>query len=241
MIHSNGVSSDQIQRLAALNASLFEGLSEVEIGLFLQQYQTTIRSYPADFLLRQQRSDQDDFGLIVSGSVEVRHYDDQGSIFTVDVLEAGDLFGEITAFVVPASWPATVVTATSCEVLFLPIHIMVKPAASHDSSVSMRILENLLRIVAGKALNLRSRINILTKQGMRQRIAVFLLQRSRQAGELTFVLSLNREGMARFLNVSRPSMSRELGRMQDEGLIRFDRNQFTILDQARLGEEAGSF
>lgn len=232
--------AEQIERIGALDCTLFKGLNTAERARFLVDYQTNLRSYPPDFLLRQQGSPQDDFGLLVSGSVEVRHYDDQGNVFTVDVLEAGELFGEMTAFVEPARWPATIVTADSAEVLLLPIRLLAEPSLTADQSISLRITANLLRLFADKAMNLRSRIDILTKQGMRQRIAAFLLQRQRQHGRASFTISLNREGMARYLNVSRPSMSRELGRMQDEGLIQFERNRFTILDQARLIRESGS-
>lgn len=228
------------ERIADLDCVLFEGLNASERATFLQTYVSSLRQYPADYLLRQQGSDQADFGLVLSGKVEVRQYDDQGNIFTVDLLDAGELFGEMTAFVNPARWPATVVSNTSCKILFLPIHLLAKPSTYADPSLSFRISENLLRLLAGKALNLRARINILTKHGMRQRIAVYLLQCSQQHDAHSFTLALNREGMARYLNVSRPSMSRELGRMQDEGLIRFERNEFTILSKERLIAEAGT-
>jgi len=47
-------------------------------------------------------------------------------------------------------------------------------------------------------------------------------------------LPFNRNEMAEFLNVSRPSMSREMGRMKHDGVIDFRKNTFLILDPARL-------
>lgn len=40
--------------------------------------------------------------------------------------------------------------------------------------------------------------------------------------------------MAKLLNVTRPSLSRELTNMKDEGLIDYYKNKFTILDLGAL-------
>ena len=45
---------------------------------------------------------------------------------------------------------------------------------------------------------------------------------------------MNREALADYLNVSRPSMSRELGRMKDEGVIDFYRSSFVVKDVEAL-------
>ena len=42
--------------------------------------------------------------------------------------------------------------------------------------------------------------------------------------------------MADYLNVARPSLSRELGKMQQEGIISLERRQIQIKDQKRLEE-----
>ena len=47
-------------------------------------------------------------------------------------------------------------------------------------------------------------------------------------------MDMNRNELADFLNVSRPSMSRELGRMRDEGLIDFYRGSVRILSPEQL-------
>jgi Mn-dependent DtxR family transcriptional regulator len=45
---------------------------------------------------------------------------------------------------------------------------------------------------------------------------------------------MNREALADYLNVSRPSMSRELSRMKQEGIIDYFKSSFSIIDPERL-------
>ena len=42
-------------------------------------------------------------------------------------------------------------------------------------------------------------------------------------------IPFNREELADFLVVDRSALSRELGKLRDEGLIRFERNRFELL------------
>jgi CRP-like cAMP-binding protein len=43
-------------------------------------------------------------------------------------------------------------------------------------------------------------------------------------------LTLSKKALAEMFGISRTSLSRELGRMRDEGLIDFDQKTITILD-----------
>lgn len=230
---------EQIKRIMNLKCRLFADIDLADISNYLTMAGISMVKVGTDTLLREERSKQTDIGILISGEAEIRQYDNQGTVFTVDAVDAGELFGEVTAFAEDAAWPATVVTVTDCEVLFLPIRLIADHSNQERDRISLQIMRNLLSIVASKALILRTRIEILSRNAMRSRIAVFLLQQSKQAGQSEFSVPMNREGMARYLNVSRPSMSRELGRMKDEGLITFHRNSFEILDRSRLLREAG--
>ena len=53
-----------------------------------------------------------------------------------------------------------------------------------------------------------------------------------------FDISFNRNELAEFLHVSRPSMSRELSRMKEEGMIDFHQSTFKILDVEQLRDYA---
>jgi CRP-like cAMP-binding protein len=48
------------------------------------------------------------------------------------------------------------------------------------------------------------------------------------------MMPLNRDELADFLNVCRPSLSRELCRMRDEGMIEFHRSSLSVKDTDAL-------
>ena len=47
-------------------------------------------------------------------------------------------------------------------------------------------------------------------------------------------IGMSREAMADYMGVTRPSLSRELGKMQTEGLIRLEGRRIIVTDQEGL-------
>ena len=58
-------------------------------------------------------------------------------------------------------------------------------------------------------------------------MSTYLSTAGRQGDEL--VLPFNRQQLADYLNVDRSALSRELGRMRDDGLLTFHKNRFRLL------------
>ena len=51
---------------------------------------------------------------------------------------------------------------------------------------------------------------------------------ARASGGPAFEIPFDRQQLADYLAVDRSAMSKELGRMRDEGLLRFRKNRFTL-------------
>ena len=83
---------------------------------------------------------------------------------------------------------------------------------------------------------LNQKIELLALKGMREKLATYLLYESQKQKSNTFQIIPNRNELAEYLNVSRTSMSRELGRMKDLGMIDFYQNSFKILSKEKLSE-----
>ena len=76
------------------------------------------------------------------------------------------------------------------------------------------------------------KLRILGSGSLRERIVRFLVECQDSEGLINMILS--REEMEDYLNITRPSLSRELGKMQEEGILELDRRQILVKDQERM-------
>lgn len=168
-------------------------------------------------------------GLVLSGEVAITKENITGNRSIIAIIRNGEMFGEIIAFADGKKWPATVVAQCDCTIMFIHpekiLGICDKLCSSHKILIS-----NILGIIAKKALILNKKIEYLTIKSMKGKLSKYLLEQYKKSGNLTFSIPLNREELADFLNVSRPSMSRELGKMRDDGIIEFYKDSIRILD-----------
>ena len=79
-----------------------------------------------------------------------------------------------------------------------------------------------------KNLGLSRRIFCTTPKTVRGRLLTYLSGQAVQAGSKTFDLPFNRQQLADYLNLDRSALSKELGRMRDEGLLEFEKNHFVL-------------
>jgi len=115
------------------------------------------------------------------------------------------------------------------EVLEISSKIFLEPNAGY-SDVQVAVLQNMMSGFVDKISSLGEKVAILSLASVRDRIAYYLFHR--QDKQRLITVTETREEIADYLGIARPSLSRELGRMQDEGLIRIDGHDVTVLDEA---------
>jgi len=168
-------------------------------------------------------------GLLLKGEASVNKESSSGNRIVLHMLKPGDMFGEIIAFSDQSVWPATVQAMEDAVTLFIPREKIIGEC-QRLCPWHRAIIRNMLRIVSNRALMLNKRLEILTIKSMRGKLCAFFLDQYRREGHATFTLSMNRNQLADFLNVYRPSMSRELARMKEEGLIDYHLSSIRLLD-----------
>lgn len=86
----------------------------------------------------------------------------------------------------------------------------------------------MLAMTSHKNITLSGRIFCTTPKTIRGRLATYFAQQQLQAGGLAFDVPFTRQQMADYLNLDRSALSKELGKMRDEGLLTFDKNHFVL-------------
>lgn len=167
-----------------------------------------------------------EIGIVISGSVHIESNDLWGNRSILSNVTAGQIFAETYAL---CGEPLMVdaVAAEDCIVLFLNLNRLTDDRYA-DRSWQHTFLKNILNASVRKNLVLSNRIFCTTPKSCRARILTYLSCQSVKAGSATFRIPFNRQQMADYLNLDRSALSKELGRMREEGLLEFHKNQFTL-------------
>ena len=109
---------------------------------------------------------------------------------------------------------------------------------SNNCSYHAQLIKNMLTVLSDKIVMLNNKMSILNAETLKGRIAVYLLSLQKNSNAMIFNLPMNRQELAEFLNVKRPSLSRELSNMQKGNIIEVYRSSVKILDMDKLRELA---
>jgi CRP-like cAMP-binding protein len=214
-------------------AILFNGIDIKDIPHILDCLDYKIIDYKKnDYVVRMNDVYYGVF-IMLDGEAAVVRENYNGSRVIVNVFNVGDIFGEAVAFCGAESWPATIQALSDCTLMTVhPEKIL--NMCNRTCTFHKVILANMIRVVAKKACDLNRKVEYLMLKTINGKLSKFLLEQKENSGAMTFKLPLNREKLADFLNISRPSMSRELGIMRDNGIIEYYRDSIRIKDEAKL-------
>ncbi len=164
--------------------------------------------------------------IILSGSVKIVKSDIDGKDNVLTELSVSDIFGEVFACANILHSHVTVVSLQESEVLFLNYKKIITSCQSACSYHS-KLISNMLKLVAKKNIMLHQKIELISKRTTRERLLLYFdIHRRNQK---KFTIPHSRENLAAYLCVDRSAMSNEFSKMQKEGIIKYDKNQFEIL------------
>ena len=219
--------------LAKLKKSpLFAGMTDGEIQKCLACSGSEIVHYEKDDTIFYQQDEPQKLHVLLGGSVVVGRDSVSGKRSIIATFSRpGELFGEVFVFLGKKEYDNYAQAAAPADVLEMP-----KTFLYHTCDVNCgyhtTLISNMLSILAHKAYYLNQKLQIVSAATLRQKIARILLQSAGADGSAA--LAMKREELADFLNVARPSLSRELLKMQEDGLLRLDKRQIHVPDWERL-------
>lgn len=222
------ISSQDLQILSSTH--LFRGFSEEALRALCAALRPSVAELPRGRVLWRMGEQVTQAGIVLSGRVEAWHYSASGHADLAAVHEAGGVFGDVLMSAQTVGSPVELRTAADSRIFFLSLASLLALCAAGGGEDCAHLLENLLREVSEKYWRLQRRIQRLSIPDGRRRLADFLCAQ----GAADFTLPISREQMARQLGMERSALSRLLGRLRDEGLLRWDRSHFVLLDPAAL-------
>ncbi len=205
---------------------LFHGQSDETLKKSLSLLDAEFAAYTKNSFVHPYGCAMKKFGLVLCGRVTVCTDDIDGNRMIMANVTAGSTFGESLALLKIHEPDVYVLAGEDTEMLWLsPDYMLLPETDEHCREMKLRFSE----MLAGRTLNMNDRIQILSKLTLRDKLLTYFGELSRKSQSKTFTVPLDREQMAEYIGANRSALSRELSKMQKDGIITYRKNKITII------------
>lgn len=239
---------------------VFRNLSDEELEKSLHCARSILVNFQKDEYIYRQEDEPKRLYFVLEGKVELGRAHRSGRLLRTEQVKEGDAFGAIEVFLGEQAHSCYAKAKTQVQVLAVDRYFF-GGRCEKNCVHHAQVIKNMLQVFAERARENERQIELLTIGNLSQRVAAYLLEEAEDSSERTnntgrnreknglgkpesgriIRLRQNREELAAYLNTTRPSLSRILMQMQEEGLIAFPaRNQIQIVDIEGLSELLGA-
>ncbi|MGV8123730.1 MAG: Crp/Fnr family transcriptional regulator [Candidatus Xenobiia bacterium LiM19] len=212
---------------------LFRRKAPDEIDCLLSETKYFIQSFRENDIVLSPVETADRIGIILSGTVDVQKIFPSGNVVIIERKKSTDIIGEPSVFSEYEFYQDTYAASEACKILFIGKKALIELLTGNND-----IMCNFVEYVSNSILLLKHKIGILSLDSIKEKIAGFLIHNIRHCGNTVgsniITLPFSKKAWAEFMNVSRTSLSRELRKLESDGIISFHRRTIEIKEAEKL-------
>lgn len=179
---------------------------------FLNNY-SFIRYYSRQEVIALEGSECKYIGFIDQGSIQIStlSYQDKEEIITT--LNSNQFFGNNLLFASKNNYLGTIIAKVQTRIRFFSKENFLVLLENKE------FLKNYLKFISDDALTIKNQAKLLAHKNIRDRIMFYIKEESRDNKKTIKIKSMTE--LSSILSLPRPSVSREIRKMCDEGLIEY--------------------
>lgn len=214
-----------LKRIGLMKEStLFQAFSPDELGMFLKDGTFTIKKYQKGNILHFEDEACTKLEIILLGLVVVERIDEEGNILTISEFLNGDLLGGNLLFSRNPRYPMTITARDSTTIVEIQKDRLFQLFIDYPE-----FLRVYLEFISDHAFILGDKIRHYVNKTIRESILNYIKYEQAKQNSKTIKLDISKKALAEKIGVQRTSLSRELSKMRDEGLILYDSKSITRL------------
>ena len=204
----------------------------MDIEKFIEDFQNNCKSVQKKTFRKNQTittyiKKRNQVCILIKGEADLVRYDLNGGKSIIEHFTKNDIFGE-TFYTVTTNNELSVEAKKNCEVLFF-IYDNISQKCKSNCKFHQTLSESFYNLILNKVTLLNTRVEILTKRSIREKLCGYFNILSIRNLNKTFSLPFSLTDLADYLSVDRSAMMRELKSLKDEGFIKKNGNKITLL------------
>jgi len=230
----NNISSIEFDRLR--KSTMLSCLDEKQWEHFKDTTRTFGRKYSKGQIIHLEGEICNSADFIVDGALHVKRHDVEGRTFMIERFKVGDLIGANLLFSSNSVYPMTIIAESDCEIASFSKSQLLSWCQSN-----VTFLESYLLEISDKTKVLVRAVQKISTGTLREKLLIYFdelldmrnqnYDDERSGHNIIIEIPVSKKELAQRYGVARTSLSRELNRMEKDGLIRvLDKNCIELLD-----------
>ena len=199
-------------------------LSDEDILTNLKSGKFKVTSYKKSSVVHFDGETCSKLEIILSGRVAVDRIDESGNLLTISEFYNDDILGGNLLFSKNPCYPMTVLTQLPTDILEIDREALFELFCNNPV-----FLRTYLELTSDRAFILGNKIKHYINKTIRESIMNYLNYESKKQNSNHIKLNTTKKALSEKIGVQRTSLSRELAKMRDDGLILFDTDSITLL------------
>ncbi len=167
--------------------------------------------------------------VILNGQVVIERIDDAGNLMRITEFYPDNILGGNLLFSKNPCYPMMVTAKAEVTLLSITKNLVFDFCATNKD-----FLKVYLEYISDHSLLLGDKLKHYVNRSIRESIIAYLKSEYNIQKNQTLQLRLSKKELADRMGVQRTSLSRELQKMKNEGLVEYDKSSISILDQSIL-------
>lgn len=209
---------------------LFAGMSAEEIETVMAGVDYRIADYERHDIYTLTGMPCQHVDIVVGGELICRMSSLSGRQVEVSRLRPGNIVAPALLFSRDNSMPVSVETGDTHTIILR----MRKPDFEVLLKDNWQLAENFIRVLSNINVFLTKRLRVLSLFTVREKVAWLLRQRASEQGSNSILLSRSRQEIADSFGIQKFSLLRVLSSLQEDGAIKINGKEITILDRSKL-------
>jgi len=186
-----------------------------------------IKKYSKGEVITNYIQKRNQFCFLMEGTADLVRYDYNGNKTIIEHFIKGNAFGEIF-YTINTNNEFFVEAKKNCKVLFFKYED-IKNKCNANCNFHHELDEKLPEIILNKVIDLNTRIELLTKRSIRDKLIGYFNTLSTRTFSKTITLEMSLTNLADYLSIDRSAMMRELKILREEGFIKKVGDKITLM------------
>lgn len=158
---------------------------------------------------------------VIEGEVSIYTYSHQDNIYLIRQVREKQVFAQQLIFASNNHFLGSVIANKKTTIKIISKSILL------DHLTNKEFLELYLNNISNNFLYLQNRLKVLSQKSIKEKL-LFYLENKAKALNSKKIYITSKKDLAQYLNIPRPSLSRELINLQNQGLITYERHYIIL-------------